>query len=885
MTDDDYQPAGEALDGQQALVALDDVRAPATKRRRPRSIGDALAALDRQPDVIPDIPSFLDLPPGKRADVKTWSDFADWVRDELKKVARKIDDKRRADRPSGPSGQRINARPRMGGPFIPVDSEGVNVGEPIVRGKGRHKRIIQKQRTVLWMAGGADGFEDQILADPNTLDRERIWRWMLTLPRLFAGPNASDAAPIFVGFGFNYDVGQLVAGMTYRKAWELHNGLPWDKRDDEDFPESFRRWVLVGDYAISHIPRKSVVLCKLRNPDKPFRWNIDKKTGEKRRAVDWIERIEVFDVHGFFQSSLLKAIGNFPGVVTPDELELIKEGKKARGKFAADDLPMLKRYTAAELKALAKMMELLRSGLKFTDPATGQEKHLKITNWWGAGAIAQALLKVYLGPKPRHILGDMSKPWLALDAKTGIVRDNLDKDGRYAADALAWVTHARFGGRIELCKQGVSHKPIYLYDLASAYPSICVTLPSMEDGRWLWKANPTREEIENSNILSMFKVTMRRYATDLPFYPLPFRTESGSIMFPPEIVGGRYQRDEVIGAFKHFDYFNGCGRLADYGLHDGPPELIVSEALFFIPGDENSRPLEFIRQLFDMRAEIAINDENDMRSKIIKLGLNSVYGKFAQRVNRPGEPPAYGCLWYAAAITAGTRRKLMEAALTDPSAAIAFATDAVFSTRPLPIHVPARKILGEWEIKEGSTASFVQSGVYTIRETKGDKTKLKVASRGFAPKEDEMGAAGSFVDALDRDLFVDVPQIWREGGEAFPFEDQTYIGLGAAVVSPKTWPDIGCWKTYNRELRLNAMSVKRGVPHGIATRKRRADSLVDLYAQPYAPNPKLGIKGMLKESAPSIPDWMESLPSRKRRGAYDEADDDRNVSAGMECDP
>ena len=82
------------------------------------------------------------------------------------------------------------------------------------------------------MAGGAEGFEDQILADPATLDRVRIWEWLLTLPRLFAGTNAADKAPIFVGFGFNYDVGQLIVGMPYKKAWELNRGVPWDKRDE-----------------------------------------------------------------------------------------------------------------------------------------------------------------------------------------------------------------------------------------------------------------------------------------------------------------------------------------------------------------------------------------------------------------------------------------------------------------------------------------------------------------------------------------------------------------------------------------------------------------------------------------------------------------------------
>jgi hypothetical protein len=162
--------------------------------------------------------------------------------------------------------------------------------------------------------------------------------------------------------------------------------------------------------------------------------------------------------------------------------------------------------------------------------------------------------------------------------------------------------------------------------------------------------------------------------------------------------------------------------------------------MFFIPADETSRPLKFIRAVFNWRAEIVSKNKLDVRGQVIKLAINSVYGKFAQRVGQLGQPPANGCLWYAAAITAGTRRKLMEAALNDPKAVIAFATDAVFSTRALPLDVPPTKILGEWEFEEGAAASVVQSGVYTIRQRKVDektgKNKVKIASRGFTVKDE-----------------------------------------------------------------------------------------------------------------------------------------------------
>jgi hypothetical protein len=156
--------------------------------------------------------------------LETWPQFADWVWSEARAEHNRRYDRRReatrAPRPDKPSGRRINNRPRSGGPFIAIDSEGVNVGDPIIRGKGAKQKTIQRQRTVLWMAGGAEGFEDQILADPATRDRERIWEWLLALPRLFAGKNPDDKAPIFVGFGFNYDVGQLIVGMPYKKAWD-----------------------------------------------------------------------------------------------------------------------------------------------------------------------------------------------------------------------------------------------------------------------------------------------------------------------------------------------------------------------------------------------------------------------------------------------------------------------------------------------------------------------------------------------------------------------------------------------------------------------------------------------------------------------------------------
>ena len=58
--------------------------------------------------------------------------------------------------------------------------------------------------------------------------------------------------------------------------------------------------------------------------------------------------------------------------------------------------------------------------------------------------------------------------------------------------------------------------------------------------------------------------------------------------------------------------------------------------MFFTPTDEWSRPLAFIQDLFNMRAEIVAKNKLDVRGQVIKLAINSVYGKFAQRVGQFG---------------------------------------------------------------------------------------------------------------------------------------------------------------------------------------------------------------------------------------------------------
>ena len=135
-------------------------------------------------------------------------------------------------------------------------------------------------------------------------------------------------------------------------------------------------------------------------------------------------------------------------------------------------------------------------------------------------------------------------------------------------------------------------------------------------------------------MLSMFRVATRRFRLNLPFYPVSYRNSDGSVMYPP-FVNGIYMRDDVLAAFEWRDTFARARRDADYAFCPEGGVIEVSEALFFEPADPNERPFAWVKELFDYRAELLKVDPNDVRAIVIKLMLNSIYGKLAQGVGSP----------------------------------------------------------------------------------------------------------------------------------------------------------------------------------------------------------------------------------------------------------
>ncbi len=465
--------------------------------------------------------------------LKTWPEVLKWMRTRYDKEREKT-----RVRASCKSGKRLNERSCVGGHFVAIDSEGFN--EATIRHEGGS--IDYPHRTHLWMTGGAEEFENTVLEIAQGCRSLEIIDYLLSRPARLAthnGPAKDAKRPIFISFCFSYDVGQLVKDLPYNKIWELQNCKPFKERDNPDYPSNRNMPILIGSkYAIRVIPTKSVILYLLRNGEKPF------KKGHK---LDYKEEIIIYDCFGFFQMSLVAAIENSPGVVTPDELEIIKAGKKERGKFKVENVEEHKRYTALELKALVNLMNVQRDALRAAIP----DKPIELKRWHGAGSIATVLLDMYLSNGLRG------------EARVKHIREILGSDEivlppsqqtSEQAERLDWVLRAYFGGRIDLVKQGNHLGKMHEYDVSSAYPAQAAPLPSMQGGRWEKVITPTREQVENASAVSMFHIQTRRYAHDLPFYVFPYRAKGDRIYYPPE-VNGMYMRDHVIAGFEHYDYF------------------------------------------------------------------------------------------------------------------------------------------------------------------------------------------------------------------------------------------------------------------------------------------------------------------------------------------
>lgn len=502
------------------------------------------------------------------------------------------------------------------------------------------------------------------------------------------------------------------------------------------------------DYRIEYRARKSLVVRRWPKDARKYEVN---DNGVARYSPH--SRATVWEVWGYFQESFVKVIDKWlPG---DPEFAYVQEMKAGRKHFNRAEIHNIRRYNRIEVERLVMLMDKVRDAVGALD--------LTLSRWDGAGSIAAAMMRAHR------------------------VKDHMQR----SPDAVFTAArHAYSGGHIECCQIGYHDATVYHYDVNSAYPAEFAELPSLAGGEWI---SGTGQPPEGFTVVR----TQWEFYEGNSFYPLFYRQDNGTILYPRDGDGWHWFPEWKVAS--------------EYAEKFGAIKFNVVEWWHFKPAMQN-KPFSWVRDYYARRQELVQQSKRSGKpngeEKIIKLGLNSLYGKTAQQVGArkvDGEirEPAYFQLEWAGMVTAGCRAKLMRAAMSNMIGVIGFATDGIYSTMPLDVYAPEEKILGAWEAQTHAGITTVMPGVYWLHEKSG---KSNHYSRGF---DKEQMSDAEFIHSA-----------WKSGKDSIGLDITRLIGIGSAITSETYWKLRGTFAKSVRHIALNGCNSKRyainkrkGKPH------------------------------------------------------------------------
>lgn len=489
----------------------------------------------------------------------------------------------------------------------------------------------------------------------------------------------------------------------------------------------------------------------------------------------------IYDVWGFFQSSFIAALKGWLDPAELADIERIEAGKKERGNFRWEDLESyVIPYWKAELRLLVVLMDRLRDRLTSANVCPRE--------WHGPGAIATA---IYRQHEIRHSMSRTRR-----DSRN-------DSDLTIAAlpervNDAARIAYA--GGRFEMLKVGHYEGTIYQYDINSAYPAAIAGLPQLSDGEWVTERNPAFR----NDVFAVWRVEFDCWTPDRVSYsfPLFYRDKKRCVSFPLTVSGWYWTPEAALVAGSRYAH--------------------ITECHVWVPR-RNERPFAFVADMYAQRKEW--KSVGNPAEKALKLALNSLYGKMAQRSGwQDKQPlPRYHQLEWAGYVTSYTRAVIFRAMNLAASNLIAVETDAVFTSKPLP-QLPTGPELGLWEPTEHRFITYLQSGTYF--------TECPTCQGAGCEKCRDSGVKSKY-RGLDSDS-VTYGQVlqWLENGEwQLPIVGHTtrFIGSGRGLGTPFH----RMWLTEQREIRPGATGKRMHLPklcplceRGVSARESMHPTLV-----------------------------------------------------------
>ena len=425
------------------------------------------------------------------------------------------------------------------------------------------------------------------------------------------------------------------------------------------------------------------------------------------------QSVTIWDVFGYFQCPFVKAVAEWLGEDHPD-LQFVREMKAKRGEFEIEDISTLIEYNRAELRMLTALMGKVREAVSGLG--------IRLRRWDGAGSIAgmmleRARVKPHIGPP---------------------LIDRVQNAARCAY----------FGGRVECCQIGSTGLPVWRADMNSAFPWAVAELPSLGSGEW--KSEGGEGPLHKTDF-SLCRVSWE--FPDAPWYPFLYRI--GRRVFAPRCGEGWHFASECKSAISWCARFGGM-----ISFHERLSHVNV----------ERTRPFSFVHSHYDRRR----NTESDGERKIIKLGLNAIWGKLSQQKGWRTdlgelETPPYHNFALAGYVTALVHARLIDLALQDPEAVIAFAVDGLLMSREPVAHQSGE--LGDWRIERHDGITHVQSGIYWLHDG-AELRKLRGIGHGELTRER-------------------ILEQWRGKSRQFELPVRRFLGIDASVMSSIAWRDRG----------------------------------------------------------------------------------------------
>lgn len=367
-----------------------------------------------------------------------------------------------------------------------------------------------------------------------------------------------------------------------------------------------------------------------------------------------INVVRISDTFGFFQSSFLNTLKDWK-IGTDEEITIIKEGKSGRGNFTGSIEE--RQYNALECVLLEQLMNKFKTAC--------DNANMTPALWEGAGWLATRMYDLHNNPKR--------------------------KDTVLPDDIAPLADQAYYGGRFEVLRLGRIPRRIYDYDINSAYPSNMAELPCLLPNHGKWTKSRRRSPWK---LHSVSWTPKNEYEPRLG--PLPVRLKSGTVVFPLSSAPGAkdwYWSYEIDAAY--------------------PFDFTIHESRYYVQTCD-CKPFGWVPDQYKER--LRIQAEHGKQAAVApKLGLNSLYGKTAQRV---GDERPYFNLVYAGIITAMCRAQILKVAYDIPSSehVLMIATDGIFTSLDIPDidkKLTGTKELGGWDrtiFEDGLV--IIQPGLY-----------------------------------------------------------------------------------------------------------------------------------------------------------------------------